>query len=135
MTDKSTAPAPVVSHRFLDEAGDTTVFGKNRTIILGQEGVSHSFCLGIVKFKGDLRRLRAETSRSLAPPRQLREIASQLRAAPSALLARSGLLLSTPTLLRESRCQLRDARVALRDPLKRLSAAPSESCRWGSDKL
>lgn len=60
MTDKNTASAPVVSHRFLDEAGDTTFFGKNRTIILGQEGVSHTFCLGMVKFKGDLNALRKQ---------------------------------------------------------------------------
>jgi hypothetical protein len=30
-------------HRFLDEAGDTTFFGKGRVPMLGQDGVSLSF--------------------------------------------------------------------------------------------
>lgn len=37
-------------HRFLDEAGDTTFFGKGRIPILGQDGVSLCFGLGMVKF-------------------------------------------------------------------------------------
>lgn len=37
-------------HRFLDEAGDTTFFGKGRVPILGQAGVSLCFGLGMVKF-------------------------------------------------------------------------------------
>ena len=37
-------------HRFLDEAGDTTFFGKGRVPMLGQAGVSLSFGLGMVKF-------------------------------------------------------------------------------------
>ena len=44
------SPAPVVSHRFLDEAGDTTFFGKGKVVIIGQRGVSLSFSLGMVKF-------------------------------------------------------------------------------------
>ena len=39
-------------HRFLDEAGDTTLFGKGRVPILGQEGVSRCFGLGMVKAPG-----------------------------------------------------------------------------------
>jgi len=37
-------------HRFLDEAGDTTFFGKGRVPILGKDGVSLCFGLGMVKF-------------------------------------------------------------------------------------
>ena len=33
-------------HRFLDEAGDTTFYGKGNTPILGKEGVSQYFILG-----------------------------------------------------------------------------------------
>jgi hypothetical protein len=35
-------------HRFLDEAGDTTFFGKNKTPILGTHGVSNYFILGML---------------------------------------------------------------------------------------
>jgi hypothetical protein len=37
-------------HHFLDEAGDTTFFGKGRVPLLGQDGVSLAFGLGMVKF-------------------------------------------------------------------------------------
>jgi len=47
-----------VSHRFLDEAGDTTFYGKGRVIILGQEGVSLAFALGMVKFNTALASVR-----------------------------------------------------------------------------
>lgn len=46
------------NHRFLDEAGDTTFFGKGKKAILGQEGVSSCFILGMVKFKEPLEPLR-----------------------------------------------------------------------------
>lgn len=42
-------------HRFLDEAGDTTFFGKSKQIIVGHEGVSLSFGIGMVKINEDLR--------------------------------------------------------------------------------
>ena len=45
-------------HRFLDEAGDTTFFGKGRIPILGTEGVSNTFILGMVHFKEPLPPLR-----------------------------------------------------------------------------
>ena len=48
----------VVDHRFLDEAGDTTFYGKGRTSIVGQQGVSLSFSIGMVRFHGDLNELR-----------------------------------------------------------------------------
>jgi len=48
------------SHRFLDEVGDTTFFGKGRIVSVGRPGVSLSFALGMVKFEIDLRRIRRE---------------------------------------------------------------------------
>jgi len=46
-------------HRFLDEAGDTTFFGKGGTPIVGKtEGVSYAFILGMVKFKEPLNEIR-----------------------------------------------------------------------------
>ena len=45
-----TQSPPEKIHRFLDEAGDTTFFGKGRVPLLGQSGVSLSFGLGMVKF-------------------------------------------------------------------------------------
>ena len=47
-------------HRFLDESGDTTFYGKNKRIIIGNEGVSKSFILGMVKFKTNLDPIRQE---------------------------------------------------------------------------
>lgn len=35
-------------HRFLDEAGDTTFYGKGKVPLLGAEGVSKYFILGIL---------------------------------------------------------------------------------------
>ena len=45
-------------HRFLDESGDTTFYGKKKKIIIGSEGVSKSFILGMVKFKTKLDPIR-----------------------------------------------------------------------------
>jgi len=45
-------------HRFLDEAGDTSFFGKGMIPIIGNDGVSLSFILGIVKFKTELEPIR-----------------------------------------------------------------------------
>ena len=46
-------------HRFLDEAGDTTFFGKMHTPVIGiQEGVSLCFMLGMVKFRSPLEPIR-----------------------------------------------------------------------------
>ncbi len=58
MTSDSDPVLPVTSHRFLDEAGDTTFFGKGRIPIVGREGVSLSFSIGMVKFNGDLNEIR-----------------------------------------------------------------------------
>lgn len=46
------------NHRFLDEAGDTTFYGKGKVPTIGQNGVSMSFILGMVKFKEPLQPLR-----------------------------------------------------------------------------
>ena len=49
---------PVTSHRFLDEAGDTTFYGKGLVPSIGEAGVSLSFGIGMVKFNGDLNEAR-----------------------------------------------------------------------------
>lgn len=48
------------AHRFLDEAGDTTFFGKGRVPILGQSGVSLCFGLGMVKFSAPVTEVRQQ---------------------------------------------------------------------------
>jgi len=40
MSEQQTAPPVISSHRFLDEAGDTTFYGKGKVMMLGQPGVS-----------------------------------------------------------------------------------------------
>jgi Protein of unknown function (DUF3800) len=45
-------------HRFLDEAGDTTFYGKGKLPVLGKEGVSLSFTLGMTRFREPLPELR-----------------------------------------------------------------------------
>lgn len=47
-----------LTHRFLDEAGDTTFYGKGRASIVGKPGVSLSFAIGMVKFNADLNGIR-----------------------------------------------------------------------------
>lgn len=41
-------------HRFLDEAGDTTFFGKGGIPIIGNAGISRTFIIGMVRFNTDL---------------------------------------------------------------------------------
>lgn len=48
------------NHRFLDECGDTTFFGKGRAPVLGQNGVSLAFGLGLVKFNVPVDEARAQ---------------------------------------------------------------------------
>jgi hypothetical protein len=55
-------------HRFLDETGDTTFFGKGRKLILGQEGVSFTFGMGIVRIDRALDETR----------QQIRELQNQI---------------------------------------------------------
>jgi hypothetical protein len=47
-------------HRFLDETGDTTFYGKGRKLIVGQNGVSLSFGLGVVRIDRPLDEVRQE---------------------------------------------------------------------------
>lgn len=48
------------NHRFLDEAGDTTFYAKGKIPIVGNEGISCCFILGLVKFKQPLDELRTK---------------------------------------------------------------------------
>jgi hypothetical protein len=50
------------THRFLDETGDTTFYGKGRKLIIGQEGVSLCFGLGIVRIDRPLKEVRQEVT-------------------------------------------------------------------------
>ena len=52
-----------VRHRFLDEAGDTTFYGKGRNLILGTPGVSLSFSIGMTKINADLPTVREAVKR------------------------------------------------------------------------
>jgi len=45
-------------HRFLDEAGDTTFYGAGKKLILGSEGVSKCFILGMLNVKEPLEAVR-----------------------------------------------------------------------------
>lgn len=60
MSDKSPTPQPETFHRFLDETGDTTFYGKGRKLIVGQDGVSLSFGLGVVRIDRALEEVRRE---------------------------------------------------------------------------
>ena len=51
---------PLTNHRFLDEAGDTSFYGKKNRPILGTEGVSNCFIVGMVKFSEPLEKVREE---------------------------------------------------------------------------
>ncbi|MBT1700276.1 DUF3800 domain-containing protein [Fulvivirgaceae bacterium PWU4] len=46
------------NHRFLDEAGDTTFYGTGKIPVIGNNGVSLSFILGLVKFRDPLEDVR-----------------------------------------------------------------------------
>lgn len=45
-------------HRFLDEAGDTTFYGKGKSPIVGNEGVSNCFILGMLQINEPLNKVR-----------------------------------------------------------------------------
>lgn len=59
MTDNAAQPLET-SHRFLDEAGDTTFYGKGKQLILGAEGVSLIFGMAIVRIDRSLAEVRSE---------------------------------------------------------------------------
>lgn len=56
------APSRQVVHRFLDETGDTAIYGAGKRLILGQDGVSLSFGMGIVRIDRPLMDVRAEVA-------------------------------------------------------------------------
>jgi hypothetical protein len=59
MTFTTSVVAPLLKqHYFLDEAGDPCFYGKGKTIIVGQQGVSLYYLLGMVQFEGDLQPIR-----------------------------------------------------------------------------
>ena len=60
MAEEKTNSKANTSHRFLDETGDTTFYGKGRKLIVAQEGCSLSFGLGIVKVNRPLDEVRKE---------------------------------------------------------------------------
>jgi len=47
-------------HRFLDETGDTTFYGKGHRVIVGENGVSLSFGMGVVRIDRPLEEVRRE---------------------------------------------------------------------------
>lgn len=49
-----------VEHRFIDEVGDSAFFGAGKVPILGQEGVSRTFGMGIVRIDRPLNDVRKE---------------------------------------------------------------------------
>ena len=59
MSEEPTVEKPQTHHRFIDEVGDTTFYGSKRKLILGQEGVSSGFGIGLLKLNqpiGEVRR-------------------------------------------------------------------------------
>jgi hypothetical protein len=58
MLDEQINPTLQEYHRFLDEAGDTTFFGKGGIPIIGNAGVSTTFIIGMVRFNTDLPEIR-----------------------------------------------------------------------------
>jgi hypothetical protein len=62
VNDEGRAPKSETFHRFLDETGDTTFYGKGRKVIIGTHGVSLSFGLGVVRIDRPLRDVRRDVS-------------------------------------------------------------------------
>lgn len=61
MKNESTAVSKQQTfHRFLDETGDTTFYGKGRKLIIGQKGVSLCFGLGVMRIDRPLAEVRRE---------------------------------------------------------------------------
>lgn len=57
---KSTKNIRGTQHRFLDEAGDSTFYGKGKKLIVGENGVSLSFMIGMLKIKEPLDGIRKQ---------------------------------------------------------------------------
>lgn len=67
------------THRFLDEVGDTTFLGKGKRNVIGEEGVSLAFGMGIVRIDRPLSEIREEIRelhRSVETDRLLNSIPS-----------------------------------------------------------
>lgn len=60
MTEEVQPPESLMHHRFLDETGDTTFYGKGRRVIVGESGVSLSFGIGVVRIDRSLEEVRRE---------------------------------------------------------------------------
>jgi len=60
VNDEALTPEPETFHRFLDETGDTTFYGKGRKVIIGTHGVSLSFGLGVVRIDRPLKEVRRD---------------------------------------------------------------------------
>lgn len=59
MPDSTPSSLPI-EHRFIDEVGDTTFYGSGKRLILGSEGVSLTFGIGIVRIDRPLHEVRSE---------------------------------------------------------------------------
>lgn len=62
MSVNNRKPKPQSYHRFIDEAGDMTFFGKGKIDLLGTEGVSKAFMLGMVHIKHPLAEVRTKVN-------------------------------------------------------------------------
>lgn len=58
MNNYATKPLTHLYHRFLDEAGDTTFYGKGKTPIIGTDGVSRLFILGMLTINESIHEVR-----------------------------------------------------------------------------
>ena len=58
MSEEPTTVKSKTHHRFIDEVGDTTFYGSKRKLILGQEGVSNGFGIGLLKLNEPIDEVR-----------------------------------------------------------------------------
>ena len=52
MADETPAPVEQKKHYFVDEAGDPVLFNRRKQIVVGQEGCSTFFMLGLLEVAG-----------------------------------------------------------------------------------
>lgn len=60
MMENNTEKKTYAYHLFMDEAGDTSFIGKGKVPILGKDGVSNYFILGMVVFNAPLKEIREQ---------------------------------------------------------------------------
>jgi len=60
MPAESTSQESQTYHRFIDEVGDTTFYGSKRKLILGTEGVSSAFGIGLLKLNEPIADVRGQ---------------------------------------------------------------------------